>query len=313
MKKKLSGFFYPHDSNNYRARLLHLDSLLVIILALIISSFLLTGIKTAFPSVLGISTGMSIDQLLALTNQKRIENGLTPLALNSQLSVAAENKASDMFSKNYWAHNSPDGKTPWDFISSAGYSYAYAGENLARGFNNSDQVINAWMASPEHRQNMLSSNYKNIGFAIRPGNLTGEDTVLVVEMFGTGIAIAQNAPEIASNNTIEENYAQQIQEEVQKTEEVPKPQEIQNPTLAQNSNQEQNIAGLQTKPLLNSKALSKNIVLIVIYILIFTLLVDVIIIEKRKVIRFVGHNLDHVLFLIFILSLVFLFTKGFIL
>ena len=96
-----------------------------------------------------------------------------------------------MFAKNYWAHVSPDGTTPWVFIKSAGYSYVYAGENLARGYNTSQDVVTAWMASPEHKQNMLSSNYQNVGFAIVTGNLTGEDTVLVVEMFGsTALAAA---------------------------------------------------------------------------------------------------------------------------
>ena len=59
------------------------------------------------------------------------------------------------------------------------------GENLARGFNSASDVINAWMNSPEHRQNVLSPNYQNVGFAVATGNLSGEDTVLVVEMLGS--------------------------------------------------------------------------------------------------------------------------------
>ena len=86
-----------------------------------------------------------------------------------------------MFSKDYWAHNAPDGTTPWVFIKNTGYNYIYAGENLARGFNSASDVINAWMNSPEHRQNVLSPNYQNVGFAVATGTLSGEDTVLVVE------------------------------------------------------------------------------------------------------------------------------------
>lgn len=295
MGKFLKHLFYPHEQNNFRAKLLHLDSLLIIIFILIFITFGFNTVKTNLPSVLGISTGMTAEQLLILTNEKRIENGLSPLTLNSQLSAAAENKAIDMFNKNYWAHNSPDGTTPWVFINNTGYTYVYAGENLARGFNSSSDVINAWMASEEHRQNILSANYKDIGFAIKTGSLTGEDTVLVVEMFGTGKAVAKAQP------------AQEITP--QPTQEVKK---VEEPKLIAASLNQQNIQGSQAKPFFNSKNLSKNIVLAIIYILILALIIDVLVIEKKKIVRFVGHNIDHILFLLFVLALILLFTRGFV-
>lgn len=308
MKKRFKHLFYPHDLNNYRAKLLHFDSLLILIFFFVAGAFLFSGIKSNFPSVLGISTGMTVDQLLALTNEKRIENGLSPLTLNNQLSVAASSKADDMFIKNYWSHNSPDGTSPWDFIKGAGYTYTYAGENLARGFDNPSDVVNAWMASPEHRKNMLSPNYQNIGFAIKTGSLTGEDTVLVVEMFGTGTsAMAKDSQtSVSTVAKIEQQVNTQTNTEPFVTPQLDKTQ------IAKRMPGELTIQGAETKPIFNSKNLSRNIVLIIVYILILTLIIDVLIIEKKKVIRFVGHNLDHVLFMIFVLSLVFLFTKGFI-
>jgi len=303
--KKLRHLFYPHESNNYRARLLHFDSLLAIIFALIIGSYFLIGVKNTFPSVLGISTGMTADQLVALTNAKRIENGLPPLTLNSELSQAAADKASDMFTQNYWAHISPDGKTPWIFIKNAGYDYTYAGENLARGYNDSSDVIDAWMASPEHRENMLSSNYKDVGFAIETGNLTGEDTVLVVEMFGSGGS--QQA--VATNNNQPAKIAQaaivnQAPQEVQKQVSAP-PNQGYKPTTRL-------VAAVKSKPLIDIQALSKNIAVLIVSVLMFILAIDIIVVERKKIIRFTGHNLDHIFFLALVLSVIFLLTKGLI-
>ena len=142
-------------------------------------------VKTNYPTVLGVSSDVSTQELMILTNEKRQDNGLGALTIDDRLSQAAAGKASDMFNKDYWAHNAPDGTTPWSFIKGAGYNYIYAGENLARGFKSAQDVVNAWMASPEHRQNMLSSSYQNVGFAVATGKLTGEDTILVVEMLGS--------------------------------------------------------------------------------------------------------------------------------
>jgi len=315
--KRIRNFFYPHESNNYRARLLHLDSLLIIILCLIVGTFLFSGIKNTFPSVLGISTGMTPDQLLALTNEKRIEQGLSPVTINGQLSAAAEGKARDMLTKNYWAHNSPDGTTPWDFIKGSGYSYVYAGENLARGFSDPSEVVNAWMASPEHRQNMLSPNFNNIGFAIATGSLTGEDTVLVVEMLGSGVAkqIAENnsTPQVAvdSDNQNKEEAAP-VAEEKEESPPVVKNDEVLPVIKVSSSNIKESVRADQTSSFFDSLSVSKNTVLLIIYVLIIGLLIDVIVIEKKKIIRFASHNIDHIFFLIFVLSLIFLFTRGFI-
>jgi hypothetical protein len=101
------------------------------------------------------------------------------------LSAAALAKANNMFEMQYWDHFGPNGETPWQFISAAGYTYYYAGENLAKGFTTSEGVHQAWMASPSHRENILSPNYKDIGVAILSGTLNGKNVTLVVQMFGS--------------------------------------------------------------------------------------------------------------------------------
>src|ERR1035437_764129 len=194
----LRRLFLPRETNNYRPGLLHHKILLSAILLLISAGVFTSFVRTNYPAVLGVSADISTQQLLILTNQERQDNNIGALTDNSELDLAAANKAADMFSKDYWAHNAPDGTTPWTFIKAAGYNYVYAGENLARGFNSTSDVATAWMNSPEHRQNVLSPNYQNVGFAVASGKLSGEDTVLVVEMLGSTSLGGAVAP---GNNT----------------------------------------------------------------------------------------------------------------
>lgn len=314
MKNLLSHFFLPSETNNYRPRILHNRILLILTLFFFSAGLLTTFLKTNFPSVLGSFSNISNDQLLLLTNQKRQENGQAPLVLNGELSSAAFNKANDMFAKNYWAHNSPDGTTPWVFIKGSGYNYIYAGENLARGFTTPSDVINAWMNSPEHRQNMLSGNYKEVGFAVETGNLSGEDTVLVVEMLGS-TAFASNP--VATNNQVTPTPA--IVAVISPAIAVPTITSTPTPTptlvpptpLANTLGAEKtNIEKGPSKPLVNSAVLSVGSARAVISIFIFILLLDMFIIERAKIVRFVGHNLDHVLFFGLLLIIILILVRG---
>src|SRR3989339_942509 len=182
IRQFLHNLFIPHENNNFRARSLHTDFLgLYLIFALVLSfSFKQIGLN----NVLGFATDITVDKLFELTNQQRSQNGLSALSYNSKLAAAANQKAQDMFAKNYWAHYSPSGTTPWDFILNFGYQYEYAGENLAKNFLFSDGVVDAWMKSQTHRDNILKSEYAEVGYAIVNGTLNGEQTTLVVQMFG---------------------------------------------------------------------------------------------------------------------------------
>lgn len=126
--------------------------------------------------------------LVSYTNDTRDERGLQTLTTSPELEVAAQMKANDMAEKGYFAHISPDGTTPWYWIQEAGYSYAHAGENLAVDFVRSKDVTNAWMNSPSHRANMVSEKYTEIGIATARGTYNGQDTVFVVQMFGTPLS-----------------------------------------------------------------------------------------------------------------------------
>lgn len=246
-------------------------------------------VKQQYPDVLGASTNITVEELLSLTNQSRSKNGLTPLRLDTRLASAAALKAQDMLRRNYWAHNGPDGTTPWTFIKEAGYVYTYAGENLARGFSSSGDIISAWLASPGHRENMLSKNYQDIGFAVVEGKLTGENTVLVVEMFGnTTPQILANQPE----QSVGQGIVQYQQEQLVEGSSAP---------------------SVQMFPLLDSRWLSQNVAFVILSLFIMVFILDMIVIERKKIARVAGHNLDHILFLFAIVIIIVILRNGFIL
>ena len=150
--------------------------------------------------VLGYATDMSIQSLLNDTNEQRANNDEGNLQINSELNQAAQAKANDMAARNYWSHNTPDGQTPWSFITAAGYDYQTAGENLAYGFATAGDTVTGWMNSPEHRANILNATYHDVGFGfinISDYQSSGPET-LVVAMYGSlaseSVAAATPAP-----------------------------------------------------------------------------------------------------------------------
>lgn len=123
--------------------------------------------------------------LVLLTNKDRVNQNISELKINPLLEKAAQMKADDMASKGYFAHNTPDGKTPWYWLSQAGYKYVFAGENLAVNFVESEDVQKAWMASPTHKSNIVNPKYTEIGIATSTGIYKGREAVFVVQMFGS--------------------------------------------------------------------------------------------------------------------------------
>jgi len=122
--------------------------------------------------------------LVDLTNRNRETLSINGLSLDPVLEAAAQKKADDMAEKGYFAHNSPDGVTPWFWFEEAGYDFLYAGENLAVHFSDSPEVVEAWMDSPSHRANIVNKNFTEIGIAISEGYFEGRKTVFVVQLFG---------------------------------------------------------------------------------------------------------------------------------
>jgi len=191
---KPKSFFVPTKENHQKPYLLSK-------VAIIFYTFVLVFVNS-FGGLIGLSeveaSSITPENIIALTNQERLGYGLNTLSTNAQLSAAALAKANDMFEKQYWDHFGPNGESPWQFIRAAGYNYVYAGENLAKGFRTAEGVHEAWMASPTHKANIVSGNYKDIGVAVVEGELLGKQTTLVVQMFGnltTEVYSATQTPE----------------------------------------------------------------------------------------------------------------------
>jgi hypothetical protein len=338
---KISGlvrhFFIPHSSNNCKARILHPSVLSILVGFFLFYQFILNFYLLVSPSVLGFASNISPNRIVEITNQKRAEQGLGPLAINAKLNEAAQRKAGDMFAFNYWSHVSPSGRDPWSFFQEAGYRYLYAGENLARDFMDSQSVIDAWMNSSSHKDNLLNKNYQEIGVAVVNGTLNGVETTLVVQLFGVPLASAAVAQEsetakaplptstpslVASQPTVEET-AENIK--VEETTEIEKEIEIEETEEKEQIGQIEEMAPLskvalaqaqgETKnpPLLSPFMLTKTIAIFLLGLILGSLLLDIILVYQRKIIRLSGKNIAHLIFIGGLLLTVILTTPGAIL
>jgi len=106
------------------------------------------------------------NEVIRLVNVERAKAGLPQLTQNWQLSRVARYKSQDMIDKGYFAHNSPTYGSPFKMMESFGIRYSAAGENIAMGQQSPSQVMNAWMNSPGHRNNILSPSFTQIGVGL---------------------------------------------------------------------------------------------------------------------------------------------------
>lgn len=102
-------------------------------------------------------------QVFRLVNDARIDEGLEPYAWNEELAVAAQLHAEDMVEQNYFDHTSKDGRSFGERAKDAGYDASPRGENIAAGHPTPEAVMDGWMNSPGHRNNILSGGSNEIG------------------------------------------------------------------------------------------------------------------------------------------------------
>jgi uncharacterized protein YkwD len=153
----------------------------------------------ALPAGRGSSSALATlgSGVLAQLNQIRVAHGLVAVKVSAALSAAADQHAAEMLAEGYFAHSSPDGLSFWKrierFYPSAEHRLLTLGENLlwtsmpldAKG------ALDLWMASPEHRANILLPSWREIGIAARhepdaPGTFGGNSVTLVATEFGVG-------------------------------------------------------------------------------------------------------------------------------
>lgn len=150
------------------------------------------------------------------TNVQRANNGLGPLYENDKLDQDAILKMNDMFQKQYFEHVSPQGQGPSYWADQVGYAYVVLGENLALGdFDNDQALVDAWMASPGHRANILNNKYTEIGVAVGKGNFQGHETWIAVQAFGEPLSTCpQPDPNLKAQIDSEKSELAQLQSQI---------------------------------------------------------------------------------------------------
>lgn len=294
----LNHLLLPGYSNNFKAKLLHSTSIFALAQLILILYFTLQFLSAPSVKVLGYAANIPVSKVIELTNQKRVENGVGLLVTNASLSEAARLKGLDMLEKDYWAHVSPTGTEPWDFFKDEGYSYRFAGENLARDFTSAEAVIDAWLASPSHRENMLSGKYTEIGIAVVEGDLGGKDTTLVVQFFGTPSTGASSI-NIASAETNEPSPPPVVEPVASPI--VPAPKEV-----------------LVNEPIVTTEAAvevsgfdaMRTATILVVFVMLLVLAVDVIMISRKGVIRVSGRAFAHLSFFVTVFIILLLVKSG---
>lgn len=192
-------YFIPHDGNGHKPKILRPKSLVIIAAASLLVKIGVSGFLFFIYPKQAETTEKTTDKLLGLINQERENNNLGSLTVNPTLTAAALSKAEDMLAKNYFSHNSPDGKKPWDWIDRNEYAYLYVGENLAMNFSSAQNVHQALMQSPTHKKVILNGNYRDLGLAVLSGKINGQKTAVLVELFA-GAKTALPALSRAENN-----------------------------------------------------------------------------------------------------------------
>lgn len=277
----------PHTSNNHRAKILHPAFISLFAVFILAIQLALPSVSKLSPAVLGYAYNIPVERVVELTNKEREGAGLPVLEFNQTLSDSAKKKALDMFEKDYWAHNAPDGTQPWKFFSDAGYEYRYAGENLARDFSNAEDALKAWMESPTHKENLLSKRYREIGIAVVDGELKGVETTLIVQHFGT--QFGDSAP-------------------------VPTPA-LPTPNL-EGSTTEDLVAGIKSSSqsfLVSPLGVIKKISGVVLALLVGVLALDIFVVKRANIFRISSKSSAHFFFLSMVLVVVVAQKAGWIL
>lgn len=195
----MKDFFIPTEKNGYRPRLL---SRFALYTYLVVILFVNLGINYLIP--VSVKAELNINYIYDYQNDERAKRGLPDLLINTKLVESANTKAKAMLESNCWSHYCPDGKSPWDFFDNAGYSYIYAGENLAEGFISTEKLMEAWMNSPTHRVNIVNTNFTEVGIGYAEGNFqNNSNNMIIVVHFGSRVDFTPsiNLPDTGSIDT----------------------------------------------------------------------------------------------------------------
>ena len=156
------------------------------------------------PTVSYADITLNPDLIVKNINAERAKAGLSVLMENNALSSAAHIKAREIATKQALIHSTG---MPWSALSQAGYSYQYAGENLAVNSWPESQLVKDWMDSASHRRNILNPEFQDVGIGVIQGTYMGQDTVYAVAYFAV-----QKSPSVVFGATTQSNNSETINE-----------------------------------------------------------------------------------------------------
>jgi hypothetical protein len=185
--EKFKDFFIPNKKNNYQPKSLHSKRILFHAGAAIVIKLVVVFFIVSYPLTAWMTPDLIAEQgrkIIVLTNELRKELSLPVLKENTKLDQAAYAKVQDMFLGQYFAHTSPANKNLETFLKQVAYNFSTAGENLAMGFDNSEDVMAAWKKSPTHYANLSDENFQEIGVGIAEDIFEGGNTVFTAQYFG---------------------------------------------------------------------------------------------------------------------------------
>jgi len=139
-------------------------------------------------------------EVFDLTNEERRKAGLSILTWNDALAQSAADHCQDMIDRNYFAHETPEGIGPGARATAAGYEWSWIGENLAAGYFTAEQVMNGWMNSEDHKENILRPVFVELGVALR---ISPEGRVYWAQEFGTPLSALPHSDTQSFNDSKE--------------------------------------------------------------------------------------------------------------
>jgi len=121
------------------------------------------------------------EEVVSLCNALRVKKGLSPLMHNWEAARVARYKTEDMKTHRYFNHDSPVYGSFFDMLKNFHIPYRSAGENIAMGFATPQAVVDAWMASPSHRKNILSESFTQVGVGYSTDGAVHYWTLILLE------------------------------------------------------------------------------------------------------------------------------------
>lgn len=310
--KSLLHLLTPHPANNHRPRLLEPSLLSALAIVILLTNSGVRIFAQVTGGILGFASDITVNDVLNLTNQHRLDAGLPALKPDDRLADAARRKAADMFTFNYWAHVNPqNNREPWYFFDAVNYQYRYAGENLGRDFAATAPLVQAWIDSPTHRDNLLSSRYLDTGIAVVNGNLQGVDTTLVVQLFGSRQPSAAVPQVSAATSDIQKSQPPSAEINSNQTiDKSDKPEsDLSDLSIIRSS---ADLADHQPTFSVSPLDISKSLALSTLILIAAVILIDSFLVWRRRTRRLSGRNWAHLLFVTGLIILIAGLQRGII-